>query len=294
MIRSVFMPGTLYIVATPIGNREDITDRARRVLSEVDIIAAEDTRTTQGLLHMLDIKNRTIANHKFNEYGKSDYLVSELLSGKDIAVVSDAGMPCISDPGGIAVKSAVDAGIPVVGIPGACAAITALSVSGFDCTAFAFYGFLPKTEKEIRPLIDSIMKRDVAVCVFYESPRRIKKTMQIFADISPEADCCLCNDLTKLHERIYRGKPADVYDELTGNPSSEKGEYTVVVQFPETKQESPEKAMLLSPEALIVDHMVKNGCSMKEALAALAADYKGKISKKEFYAAGLVLKELLG
>ncbi len=285
------MPGKLYVVATPIGNLEDITARAKRILEEVDIIAAEDTRNTQKLLGLLGIGNRTVSNHKFNERDKADSLVAELSEGNNIAVVSDAGTPCISDPGFALVAAAAAAGIEVIGISGASAVITALSVSGFGFDAFAFYGFFPREKKEINETIDKIKRDCIPVSVFYESPQRIIKTLRVIADDLPGSELCLCNDLTKLHERIYRGSPAKVLAELEDNPSADKGEYTLVMRFSEPPAaESP--ADELSPEALIFDYAAKNGGSAKDAVTALAKSSGGKYSKSDLYKASLRLKEI--
>jgi len=282
--------GTLYIVATPIGNTSDITDRAREILNSVDIVAAEDTRTTQTLFRLLGIKNKTVSNHKFNEKLQVDFLVSELENGKNIALVSDAGTPCISDPGGVIVRAATDRGIRIVGICGASSVITALSVCGFSFGSFTFYGFLPKETKEIRKAVETAEKSISDVSVFFESPKRIIKTLGIFVEEAPETELCLCNDLTKRYERIYRGKPQSILDELLANPSAEKGEYTLVAKLdgqPETVIDDP-----LTLEAMIIDHIIKNGGSIKDAVQTLAGIHKGQIAKKELYAASLNLRSL--
>ena len=149
--------GTLYIVATPIGNSQDMSPRGIRVLTEVDIIAAEDTRRSMILLNKLDIHNKLMANHKFNEHGKAKYFISELKEGKSIAVITDAGTPCISDPGNELIKAAVAEGIKVVGIPGCCAAVNALSISGFELSSFLFYGFFPRENPDRRKLLEQIL-----------------------------------------------------------------------------------------------------------------------------------------
>lgn len=201
------MSGVLYVVATPIGNMEDITDRAKRILGEVDIIAAEDTRNTIGLLRRLGINNNLVANHKFNERHQCDYLISQLLEGKNIAVVSDAGTPCISDPGSIIVDAAVKNNIQVIGVCGASAVITGISISGFSALTFAFYGFFPKTNHEIREKIEQVKENGIPVSVFYESPLRIKKTINLLCELLSDSEMCLCNDMTKMYERVYRGSP---------------------------------------------------------------------------------------
>lgn len=284
------MSGTLYVVATPIGNREDISARAVRILSEVDMIAAEDTRTTQKLLNMYGITCHTISNHKFNEQKQRELLLSCLFEGKNVAVVSDAGTPCISDPGSVLIRAAAENDIPVIGVCGANAVITALSISGFDCGSFSFFGFLPRHESEIREMFLGARKGDVRVCVYYESPRRIKKTMSILCQASPGADVCLCNDLTKLYEKTYRGKPEEVLSLLEENPDSEKGEYTLVVEFPVMScQGGTAEDACGTSEGKIVDYMIKNNVTAKEAVAALAGN---GTSKKELYAASLRLKQL--
>ena len=283
------MNGTLYVVATPIGNREDITARAIKILNEVDYIAAEDTRTTQNLLRMYNISNQTVSNHKFNEQRNKDLLLSYLREGKNIAVVSDAGTPCISDPGFVLIRAAIDNDIPIIGICGANAAITALSISGFYCSSFSFYGFLPRKASEIREAFSKAANNNVKVCVYYESPKRIKKTISILELATPTANVCLCNDLTKLYERTYRGKPEKILELLESNPDSEKGEYTIVVEFPETLPESLTVCCEETNEGKIVNYMINNHVSAKEAISALTG--KGA-SKKELYTAALHLKEL--
>ena len=283
-----FMKGTLYIVATPIGNTGDITGRAKRILSEADIVAAEDTRTTQILFNILGIKNKTVSNHKFNEKHQADFLIAELENGRDIALVSDAGTPCISDPGGFIVRAAAEHGINVVGVCGASSIMTALSISGLCSGPFAFYGFLPREPVEIRRAISRARKNGITASVFFESPKRIKKTLQVFYDEAPGSELCLCNDMTKVHERVYRGKPESIIDELNDNPAAEKGEYTLVADLgtaPDTVARSSQ-----THEGMLVDYIVSQGCSLKEAVNALAATHKGGIAKKDLYAASLRLR----
>jgi 16S rRNA (cytidine1402-2'-O)-methyltransferase len=285
------LKGTLYIVATPIGNVGDITDRAKLILREADIVAAEDTRATKILLKILGIKNKTISNHKFNEKHQVEYFLSKLEKGKNIALVSDAGTPCISDPGGIIVKAAAEREIAVVSVCGASSVTTALSICGFCFDSFAFYGFLPKEINGIRKLVESVRKSGIAASVFFESPRRVKKSLEVFDKEAPEANLCLCNDLTKMHERIYRGTPRKILEELCENPSAEKGEYTLVADLGVISETPIDFSQ--SNEALLVDQIVKNGCSIKEAINALTETYKGSISKKEFYNASLNLRTIL-
>ena len=269
----------LYIVASPIGNMDEITPRALQVLSEVDIVAAEDTRNTGLFLNRLNINAKLTAYHKFNEIAKQDFLLQKLQAGESIALISDAGTPCISDPGYLLVKAAADAGIEVIGISGACAAILALSVCGFPAEPFVYLGFLPRKTGAI---LENIPYGQTVV--FYESPKRVAATVKLMAEHFPDAQICLCNDLTKKFEKIYRGSPANVFAELSTNPNSEKGEYTCVASIP-AKIKEDESAP--SIESLLIDVMVKTGCTVKEAIKKL--DYP----KNEVYAASLRLKELI-
>ncbi|MCL2357510.1 MAG: 16S rRNA (cytidine(1402)-2'-O)-methyltransferase [Defluviitaleaceae bacterium] len=279
---------SLYVVATPLGNLEDITARAIRVLGEVDIIAAEDTRHSRILLAHFDIKKPVFSCHKFNEGKRGDFFVSAMLEGKSVALISDAGTPCISDPGSLLVKAAAEAGITVIPVCGANAVAAAVSVSGFDASRFIFVGFLPRGKSAVAALSNALSASPVAV--FYESPRRIIGVLELIAQNFPTAQICLCNDISKKFERIYRGTPAEILAELSQNPSAEKGEYTCVLHGEPIAQES-EPDDTFSLEARLADIMVKKDCTLKEAAADLFA--KEKIPKKEIYAATLRLKNLL-
>ena len=281
------MSGTLYIVATPIGNMEEITPRALKILAEADLIAAEDTRSAGIMFSLLGLKSPGFTSfQKFNEAKKQPVLIEKLKSGQNIALVSDAGTPCISDPGFKLVRAAAEAGIPVVGVSGPCAAITALSVSGFPAEPFTFLGFLPRKSKDIietlKPLTGSV--------IFYESPRRIAATIESLLYFS-NALICLCNDMTKMYEHIYRGTAAEVLKALYDNPNMEKGEYTCVIHIPPSDGNTGDEEAL-SLESRLIDVMVKTGCTIKEAVQILAAQLNG-VTKKEIYAASLRLKELL-
>ena len=284
--------GKLYIVATPIGNSRDMSPRGREILSTVDIIAAEDTRRSMVLLNKLEIRNRLVSNHKFNEYGKARYFVDEMLAGKSVAVITDAGTPCISDPGNELIRAAVEAGIDVVGVPGCCAAVTALSVSGFDLSSFLFYGFFPRENAERRKLLEKLRRGDTRTFVFYESPKRIMELVDFFVESGALVRMCLCNDLTKLHETSFRGSPAEVKEKLLAKGNYDKGEYAVVVEIEEaylfTKTEHT-----VSAEAMLVDAMVAQGVSGKDAVASVLADENNSYSKNELKAALLNLKRLI-
>ena len=285
--------GTLYIVATPIGNSQDMSPRGKKILSEVDIIAAEDTRRSMVLLNKLEIRNRLASNHKFNEYGKAKYFINEMLAGKSVAVITDAGTPCISDPGNELIKAAVEAGIRVVGVPGCCAAVTALSVSGFDLSSFTFYGFFPRENAERRRLLEKLRHGDTRTFALYESPKRIMELVDSFIEAGAKCRMCLCNDMTKLHEMSFRGTPEEVKQQLLAKGSYDKGEYAVVLEIDEdyifNKVEHT-----VSAEAMLVDVMVSGGVSAKEAVSAVLVDENNSYSKNELKAAALRLKKLFG
>lgn len=285
--------GSLYIVATPIGNSRDMSPRGIQILTDVDIIAAEDTRRSMVLLNKLDIKNKLVSNHKFNEYGKAKYFINEMLSGKSVAVITDAGTPCISDPGNELIKAAVEAGIRVIGVPGCCAAVTALSISGFDLSSFVFYGFFPRENSERRKLLEKLRRGDSRTFALYESPKRIMELVDFFIDAGAQCRMCLCNDLTKLHEMSFRGSPAEVKEQLLAKGNYDKGEYAVVIEVAESYVFNKVEHTV-SAEAMLVDAMVAGSLSPKEAVVAVMADENNSYSKNELKAAALNLKRLFG
>ena len=249
--------GTLYIVATPIGNARDMTERGRQILETADIIAAEDTRRSVVLLNKLGIRgNQLSANHKFNEYGKAKWFIEQLQQGKSIAVITDAGTPCISDPGNELIRAAIDAGIRVVGVPGCCAAVTALSISGFDLSTFFFFGFFPREAADRRRALAMMRRGDTRTYCFYESPKRIMDAVEFFISEHAGVRLCLCNDMTKLHEMTFRGTPAEVRDQLLAKGSYDKGEYVLLCEVEEDYLIT-EVEHVSSPEALLVDCMVQ-------------------------------------
>lgn len=285
--------GTLYLVATPIGNSADLSPRGRKILEEADLIAAEDTRRSMVLLNKLEIRNRLVSNHKFNEYGKASWFVEALKEGKNIAVITDAGTPCISDPGNELIRAALAEGIRVTGIPGCCAAINALSVSGFDLSSFAFLGFFPRENAERQHLLE-LMRQDRSTKTFalYESPKRIMSFVDFLIAEDARCSLCLMNDMTKLHEMSFRGTPAAVREQLLAKGNYEKGEYAIVIELEEdyryTKQEHT-----VSAEAMLVDAMVR-GLDTKSAIAAVLEDQNNSYSKNELKAASLRLKKMFG
>lgn len=283
--------GILYIVATPIGNSQDLSPRGRRILEEADLIAAEDTRRSMVLLNKLEIRNRLVSNHKFNEHGKAGWFLSELKAGKNIAVITDAGTPCISDPGNELIRAAVEEGIRVVGVPGCCAFVNALSVSGFDLSSFAFLGFFPRENAERLRLLDR-MRRDRSTATFalYESPRRVMSMIDFLIENGVRCSVCLMNDMTKLHEMSFRGNPEEVKEQLLQKGNYEKGEYALVLELDEDYRYQKEEH-LVSPEAMLVDAMVQ-GLDAKSAIRAVLQDQNNSYSKNELKAAALSLKRL--
>ena len=218
--------GTLYIISTPIGNREDITLRALRVLREVDLIAAEDTRHTGLLLKHFGIETSLISYFEGNELKKRDLLLFRLKQGDSVGLVSDAGTPGISDPGFRLIRLAIENRIPVVPIPGPSAVITALSVSGLPTDAFFFKGFLPHKSKKRRELLENL--EDVReTIIFYESPHRIAETLKDILDILGDREIVLARELTKLYEEVLRGRVSEIQNQVTGRRI--KGEITLIV-----------------------------------------------------------------
>ena len=219
--------GILYLIATPIGNLEDITYRAVRILSEVDLIACEDTRKSGILLKHLDISKPLLSYHNYNEKKVSDKIIQRILDGENVAVISDAGTPSISDPGYIIVREAVLNNIDVIPIPGACALIIALSASGLPMDAFTFSGFLSPKSGKRKTVLESLRDRRETL-VFYESPHRINKLLIEVRDLLGNRQIALCRELTKKFEEIIRGNVEDVIEQIAERKL--KGEITLVVE----------------------------------------------------------------
>lgn len=220
------MSGILYIVPTPVGNLEDMTLRAIRILKEVDLILAEDTRTSGKLLKHFEIQNHLMSHHKFNEHGTSAGIVERLKGGQNIALISDAGTPGISDPGFFLAREAAAAGVKVECLPGATAVIPALVSSGLPCDRFAFEGFLPQKkgrQTKLQSLVDE--KRTMA---FYESPYRVLKTLQQFAEVFGEdRQAATCREISKIHEECLRGTLSELIAHF--KETAPKGEFVVIV-----------------------------------------------------------------
>lgn len=218
--------GILYIVPTPVGNMEDMTLRAIRILKEADVILAEDTRTSGILLKHFDIKNQLLSHHKFNEHGTSAGIVQRLLAGQTIALISDAGTPGISDPGFFLVREAVRAGIEVQTLPGATAFVPALVSSGLPCDRFCFEGFLPQKKGRQTKLLS--LKDEERTMIFYESPYRVLKTLQQFSEVfGPERHVSACREISKVHEESVRGTLAEVIAHFQEHEP--RGEFVIVV-----------------------------------------------------------------
>ena len=274
--------GVLYIVATPIGNLEDITLRAIRVLKEADVIAAEDTRHTQKLLSKFDIHTPLTSYHDHNKEEKAPVLVARLLEGKNVALVSDAGTPGISDPGYFLINLAVDQNIPVVPIPGATAAIAALSVSGLPTDRFVFEGFLPsKHTARMKRLIE--LAKEERTLIFYEAPHRIMQALEDMQTVLGDRKAVLTRELTKVHEQVLRGRIPDVRRQLEAG--SMKGEFTIIVEA----AASGADRVNISPEEYLKNLILHRGLPKKEAIAVAAHDLG--VPKKEIYKIGLTIKE---
>ena len=221
--------GNLYVVATPIGNTEDISKRGIEILTNSDLILCEDTRNSSNLLNILNIKNKLMSYHKFNEEERSKEIINLLKQGKNIALITDAGTPCISDPGSILVNKCIKEGIEVFGIPGSSAVITALSVSGLTISNFAFYGFLERKKNSQQEHLKLINENDIEIVVIYESPKRIIETLENINEVMNNPYIIVLNDLTKKFERKYYGNSDKVIKELKDNKNYELGEYVIII-----------------------------------------------------------------
>ena len=269
------MLGKLYLVATPIGNLEDITLRAINVLKEVDIIAAEDTRHTLKLLNHLEIKKTMISYYKETEKIKSEILINELLQGKNIALVSDAGTPAISDPGEEIVREAIKNNLQIIPIPGACAFVNALICSGFSTREFEFVGFLSKNNKEKKEKL-SELKNESRTLIFYESPHKLKNTLEIMIEILGDREIVLAKEITKIHEEFIRGTISEILSKL----DTVKGEFVIVVQGAEKIDEEKEFLNNLTLKEHYKYYENKN-FEKKEIIKMIAKD-RGK-NKNEIY-----------
>lgn len=275
------MAGTLYLCATPIGNLEDMTLRALRVLKEVDLIAAEDTRGSIKLLNHFEIHTPMTSYHEYNKFEKGQSLVGQLLAGKDIALVTDAGTPGISDPGEELVRMAYEAGITVTALPGACAAVNALILSGQPTRRFCFEAFLPADKKERRRILLEL-KDETRTIVLYEAPHRLLRTLQeLFVELG-DRSVAVVRELTKKHETVFRTTLEEAVRHYAENPP--KGECVIVLAGVDrvAREEKQQQDWRLVP---LMEHMgryLSQGMPQKEAMKAVAAD-RG-ITKRDVYA----------
>jgi 16S rRNA (cytidine1402-2'-O)-methyltransferase len=267
------MTGTLYLVATPIGNLEDITYRAVRTLREVDLIACEDTRHTRKLLDHYAISKPLTSYHEHNEAGRAEELVARLVTGTSVALVSDAGMPLVSDPGYRVVAAAIQAGIRVVPVPGPAALVAAVAASGLPTDAFYFGGFLPaKAGQRARAL--EALRDETATLIFYEAPHRILETLGEIESILGDRPVVVARELTKVHEEFLRGSAGEVRALLASRPSV-KGEITLLIGKAE------ERASDDTPIEEAVEACLRAGMSRMEAMKEVARQ-RG-LSKREVY-----------
>ena len=271
------MSGTLYLVATPIGNLEDITFRAIRILKEVDLIAAEDTRQTLKLLNHYEINKPLISYHRHNEEVKQEVLIQKLKEGQNIALVSDAGTPVISDPGEVIVKEALKEDIKVIPIPGACALINALIASGLDTKEFSFYGFLSLNKKLRKEKLQEIKKENKTI-ILYEAPHKLTSTLKDLSEILDDRKIVVARELTKIHEEFLRGTASEILE----NYPEPKGEHIILIEGNKIKEETEEQKNI--KEMTIEEHYKyyeKQGFTKNEIIKKIAKD-KG-VSKNEIY-----------
>ena len=275
------MPGTLYLCATPIGNLEDMTFRVIRTLKEVDLIAAEDTRNSIKLLNHFEIQTPMTSYHEFNKYEKGRKLVEKLLEGQNIALITDAGTPGISDPGEELVQMCYEAGVPVTSLPGAVACVTALTLSGMSTRRFAFEAFLP-TDKKEREAVLQEMESETRTIVMYEAPHRLVKTLKLLAErLGSERKITVCRELTKRHETAFRSTIAEASAYYEANDP--KGECVLVIEG-RSREEMRMEAQARWEEMSVEEHMehyLSQGIGKKDAMKMVAKD-RG-VPKREIY-----------
>lgn len=272
--------GKLYLVPTPIGNLKDITLRALEILESVDEIAAEDTRQSLKLLNHFEIKKSLFSYHKHNEQGKSSNIIEKLKKGINIAIITDAGTPGISDPGSIIVEKCIEEGIPFEVLPGATAITTALVYSGLDTTKFIFRGFLPRENKDRIPVIEEV-KNARDTLIFYEAPHRLLNTLSFLLDNLGDRSIAACRELTKLHEEIFRGSITESINYFTENRP--RGEFVLVISGKsdeEIKTEKESQWIDLSIEEHL-EKVISEGINKKEAIKLVAKE-RG-LAKKDVY-----------
>lgn len=268
-------PGMLYVVATPIGNLDDLSPRAARTLEEVDLIAAEDTRVTAKILNHIGVKKNLISCQKYNERERSEQIVSRILAGENVAFCSDAGTPVISDPGGALVAKALDEGVRVVPVSGPSAVVSALSVCGIKCDRFCFEGFLPTPKGGRRERLEEL-RAEKRTMVFYEAPHKLQRTLNDMLNAFGDRQITICREMTKLHEEIWRTSLAEAKSYYDDNPP--RGEYVLVIEG----YNGPENIdVTIEDAASMAADLMTGGMSASEA-AKRAAKETG-FSKSEIY-----------
>lgn len=274
------MAGRLYLCATPIGNLEDITFRAVRTLKEVDVIAAEDTRNSIKLLNHFEIKTPLTSYHEFNKYDKAKVLVNRILGGENVALITDAGTPGISDPGEELVRQCYEAGVEVTSLPGAVACITALTLSGLSTRRFVFEAFLPNDKKEKAAILEEL-RSETRTIILYEAPHRLKKTITELVPILGNRKLTVVKELTKLHENVFLTTLEEALDYYQENEP--RGEFVLVIEGKKLEEIKKEKEAFFQ-EMDVNEHMkiyLDKGMDKKEAMKAVAVD-RG-IPKREVY-----------
>ena len=274
------MSGTLFLCATPIGNRGDITERVKETLSAADLIAAEDTRHSRGLLEHYGISKPLTSYHEHNKYEKAEELLGLLLEGKNIALITDAGTPAISDPGEVLVRRCHEAGVPVTSLPGPCALITALSLSGFPARRFGFEGFLPQETKERKAVLASLAGERRTI-ILYEAPHRLVKTLNQLQETLGSRRICICRELTKIHEEaVWTTLPEAVRFWTENEP---RGEYVLVLEGLSEEEAAAEDAARWSGISLTahLQQYLDEGLDKKEAMKRMAEDRR--MSRREIY-----------
>lgn len=275
------MAGILYLVATPIGNLEDMTYRAVRILKEADIIAAEDTRNSIKLLNHFEISTPMTSYHEFNKYDKADYLIGRLSDGQNIALITDAGTPGISDPGEVLVEKCFNASITVVPVPGACAAVNALIASGQPTRRFAFEAFLPADKKERKAVLESL-KDETRTIIVYEAPHRLVKTLKELMENLGDRSLTLCKELTKKHESFIKTTFAEAL--LMYENEEPRGEFVLVIRGKSAEEILQDKAAAWENISVTeqVSRYEAEGMTRKEAIKKTAEE-RG-VPKREVYA----------
>ena len=277
------METCLYLIATPIGNLEDITLRAIETLKMVDLIACEDIRISKKLLANFGIKKKIISIHQHNEKDKAEFLINEMTNGKSVAYISDAGTPAVSDPGAFLVNQVLKLGLNVSPIPGPSSLVAAFSVSGIESTQFQFYGFLPNGSSKAKKLLKKIYNQPLPTIIF-ESPHRILKTLSLLRDIfGPNHEIFVARELTKIYETIYKDNVLSIIDRLESYPKEQKGEFVIILTSPVKKVEENDVLPINEALKLLLEELPLN-----QSVKLISSIFKK--NKKEVYNQALELK----